>query len=1168
MDYSGMVRTWLLLADSADGIAVPLTLRLQRGVISNTLKVRLSSDVSTESDLHISATQSAEQAYQLLWSEAYERRSQRVTYKLPDLSGQLKGNINIEGRSADLAFALGLLGEALGGETFPPLAATGRIGDLGEVLSVAKIPEKVKAALEALPEHGVVVFPAESKAEISSSLHKVAAGKNIRLLPVNRLDEAAEKLGMRVQKIYFDSPFRGLEAFGFEHACMYFGRDTEVAEVRTKLKELGAVLILGASGSGKSSLAQAGVLAELAKRSQERDQTDYQWAIYTPRNRGGDASWDTSLHRAWKATQMPEELLLDVTPKSLKFAASEVSSQPHNQLIFIVDQLEELFTQGYPDNVFQDFVNYLDSLHKAGIWVLATLRNDFYPAYQASPLAGLFDEKNHYNLKQPDNLALQQMIEMPAHFAGVTYESSSEGKLSDLIREDASNEVGVLPLLEYTLSELFISRNQKKRELTFDAYESFGGVKGSIGRVAERIYMGLETAEQETTPYLLRQLVRWDEESQRFVARPFELQVNGSAILDHIIECLSAPDIRLLVKDNEDGSSIVRLAHEALLSHWERAARWLESDHDFLKWLARVEQEAKQWKGDGEIRERLLPKGKPLSDAESYLKTRSEDISPEITHYIRASIKSARKKQRVSWVAAASVFFSLILLTAWAVTQEKKGGVIKEKMLVTQNLFLADLSSQAAEKGFHDKAMLLALNALPGLYGSISGFEGHSRPLTDEAILALKNAQRKNTKIAELRHTNKITFTSFSPDGKLILTTSVDKTAVLWSASTGKQLHIFPHEKGVSHASFDQSGTRILTATKDGLISLWDIGTRDKLKTFDNKSTGDTSIVKRVFFLPDEQRFIAVSANQVVVWSIEEEKPIDLLNTDHHFLLSALSSDGNYFAAGSAYNFTVWDLGSGKQLPSIKAGTVRINHLAFSIDNKDLIVAMSSMGRGQVRVFSAETGELILNPFLSQGYIGHVAPHPTDKDILLVSSTHDSDSTASKISFDTHIDEWKALEYFPHKDPINKIAYNDDGSELLTASDKKVLRWKSNQQLYEAPVQSFSHIGNIQHINFSSDEKRVLTATERSAILWRVEDQVVESIDGYRKLKFVESVTPKNDITTERLILSQNLVQDAIKTLPKNRTCLTPEERKESHLPELDNEQWLDRGCPQFIEKK
>ena len=424
--------------------------------------------------------------------------------------------------------------------------------------------------------------------------------------------------------------------------------------------------------------------------------------------------------------------------------------------------------------------------------------------------------------------------------------------------------------------------------LTFDAYQRLGGLDGALARRAEEVFAGLEKTAQDTLPAVLRALVTvGTEEEKPVAARRVPLEALASTLerkklIDAFVEA------RLLVTDRaDDGTSVIRLAHEALIDHWPRVQNWLDQDREFLRARAWVAIDAARWREETHDPDFLIPEGKPLAEAEHILMPRRSELDAALAEYVEASIKAfhrrlenrhseARRRFRIAVVAA--LIFGLLAISAAAtgylafehkIEAERQKEIAdmaageaateRDNALRTQSLFLADLSRQQTTDGYAVNGILLGLEALP------NDMVNPNRPYEARAEDALFEAVLAHRELAVLSgHEHVVSHAEFSPDGDRIVTASLDKTARIWDATRGVQIAVLTgHTDRVTHAEFSPVGTRIVTASYDRTVRLWDATIGVELYVL----RGHDGRVWRASFSSDDRRIVTASSDRTArVW--------------------------------------------------------------------------------------------------------------------------------------------------------------------------------------------------------------------------------------------------------------------------------------------------------------
>jgi formylglycine-generating enzyme required for sulfatase activity len=397
------------------------------------------------------------------------------------------------------------------------------------------------------------------------------------------------------QPLWDGSPFPGLRAFTPKDAPIFFGRGRETDGLVSRLDNptVRFLTVVGASGSGKSSLVAAGLIPRLLAGAIAGSQ-DWVWLRFTP----GEVSDNPfmALALSFKESlqqtgQPPREVAdrLEKTPTTLiELRDLVLAGKPDwAELLLFIDQFEELFTLAAPRYV-GPFVDWLrQAAQTERIRVVATLQADFYHRCVEWPALAELLGISSYLLAAPGPGALYEMITCPAERAGLAFEPG----LAERILDDTGIEPGSLALLAFALAELY---NTKTAEgsLTWAAYKGFNGVQGAIAKRAEDTFNTLDTDSQNVLGDIFRELIEVDERGVATRRRASRHQVNQSSATEQLIDRFT--NARLLVTSGEDEPT-VEVAHEALLRSWPRLVDWIESVRDDLHLRSQLQRDAKNW---------------------------------------------------------------------------------------------------------------------------------------------------------------------------------------------------------------------------------------------------------------------------------------------------------------------------------------------------------------------------------------------------------------------------------------------------------------------------------------------------------------------------------------------------------------------------------------------
>jgi hypothetical protein len=518
------------------------------------------------------------------------------------------------------------------------------------------------------------------------------------------------------------SPFRGLSVFEAEHAPIFKGRGRAIAELLQKAREHAAAgkaftLVLGQSGSGKSSLLRAGVLPLLTQPGVIEGVGLWRHAIFAPDQNQGrlfellSAALLQALPELGADGTAPTELvaMLSNNPEGARplikgglsqaaFALQQekkLERQPTARLVLLVDQFETLFTaEGIDAPARVKFIGALSALAQSGlVWVFATIRSDFYHRLEEVP--GLLDLKAgaEYQLAAPGASELAEIIRLPAQAAGLAFEKdSTTGRgLDDELIDAAAHNLQNLPLLEFVLDELYradqmleseIADSQAERQtqvrpvnqrglLEFQEYKAIGGMEGAIANRAEAVLCEATLTEAAAFAAVMRRLVsqRPGDPANRRLAPKAEFTGHAAALAERLTQA------RLMIA----GPDGLALAHDALLTRWRKLAEQISADADFHVVRTRIAESEDRWRRDDCPTDLLLRPGRELEESRDILTRYGADLSQSERAYVEASIshharerkRHERLRQKVMGVLTLMLMVALVA-AGWALVKQKE----------------------------------------------------------------------------------------------------------------------------------------------------------------------------------------------------------------------------------------------------------------------------------------------------------------------------------------------------------------------------------------------------------------------------------------------------------------------------------------------------------------
>ncbi len=469
-------------------------------------------------------------------------------------------------------------------------------------------------------------------------------------------------------------PYRGLSAFQSEHAKFYFGREARIEWILNELRpskyrdNTGAplvnrfVAIVGDSGSGKSSLARAGLVHALQQGKLEGSE-DWPIIICRPgQNPLESLAVELCGHPKIKSSigdvgDLIAHMATDETRLHLAIRVALAGAAESQRVVLLIDQFEEVFslhadnsTNPRSSGTFSDgekskdaeaarnaFINNL--VHAAGIAggkaiVILTMRADFYSKCASYPrLAAIITE--HQELVGPlTRTELREVIERPAQLVGLELQPG----LTEMLLTEMESQPGALPLLQHALRELWQRRDG--HQLTIAAYNAIGGLEGALEQQANAAFDAMSPAQQETCRRIFLRLTQPGEGTEDTKRRVHLNQLGDSNEITPIINRLT--EVRLITAEK---GSFVEVAHEALIRSWTKLRGWIESERESMRTQHRLTEAAAEWNTAGRD-SGYLYQGARLAEAEEWSKIPESDLTREEREFLAASIDQRDREKR------------------------------------------------------------------------------------------------------------------------------------------------------------------------------------------------------------------------------------------------------------------------------------------------------------------------------------------------------------------------------------------------------------------------------------------------------------------------------------------------------------------------------------------
>lgn len=902
-------------------------------------------------------------------------------------------------------------------------------------------------------------------------------------------------------------PFRGLRVFEYEHAEVFFGREDEVVESRRSLQESARngcafLLVTGASGAGKSSLARAGILPAVVENEIDEDVRAWRRVIFTPSALGHDI-WMALAELLFEAVPElgertdratltdhikddPEKAVTEWLSPALISASKGGSGAV--RLVILADQLEELFT----DDRFgvyerEKLATFLGALARSGeIWVVATVRGDFYARCQeVEALMALKADGSQIDVLAPKADAIRRMIESPAALAGLNYERTENTTLADLILAEASNQAELLPLLQDLLESLF-SRRNKDGLLTLSAYKELGGISGALAKRAEDAFASLPDDARESLPSVLKQLVVLEDgvDGERGAMRrraplsSFPENSRARSLVEVFVK------ERLLVADQaESGDATLTVAHEALLRVWPRVGRWLDENKEFLRQRSRLTQAMTQWKAQDRHEDYLLARGLPIAQAEDLLLRHGESLTNEEKDFIQSSqAKAERERKRASRirtaVLSAAALLVLLAIAGAAAGYIKNSEARNEKLAAQARQRQADSYYQV-----HGAQIALEQGDFRGaLVRCAEAYERHQDFTTRSALLtALRNSpQRLKTSLTGFGAA--VTLLAFAEDGSLAVADAGGAMRVIDTAAASEVIRaaFVPGEKDVPLVrSFSRQGGQWKGWREDGSMLL--PGSADDAVALAGDPTlhlavsGNGNYLVAVF--PD------APMQAILGRAIPQSPELARMEAGARISRVCVTEDGLFAAATAAGELIVGDSSGGsRSVPLQMTEGARITSLAWESGSRGKLAVGTSSGEIYVVAEGASEGEGIKSIKL-EGRVTDLA-WPSEGDRLAVAR---SDGSVSLLACGERAPLRELETFRGHKGAVLSLAWSGDASVLASGGeDGTVCLWSPDS--WPGPFRSLATGRDLRAMAVSHDGSTlVLGGNDGSLMLMAAE---------------------------------------------------------------------------------
>ncbi|MFB2891790.1 caspase family protein [Aerosakkonemataceae cyanobacterium BLCC-F50] len=952
-------------------------------------------------------------------------------------------------------------------------------------------------------------------------------------------------------------PYMGLQAFGEEDARFFHGRESLTQQLVNKLNSSPFLAVVGASGSGKSSLVHAGLISQL-KQGKQLPGSEQWWikSIRPGANPLQALSWrmidaGTEREKAYQHLEL-EGMLYEGVEGFVRW----LRSRPEPMVVLIVDQFEELFTLAAASDrkrfleIILGALNYASDRFK----LIVVLRADFISScLEVPPLTKGLQQSS---LLVPPYLTKEdyrQAIVIPAEKVGLHIEP----ELVEVLLEELNYSAGDLPLLQFVLEQLWLYRDQG--EITLEAYQQkIGGLKGALERKAQAVFDSLDKNEQDCAKWIflaLTQLSEGKEDTRRRVFKS-ELIVKkySSELVERTLQGLTTA--KLIVMNSESDENVigksrsgeeipldsqefplqevtVEVAHEALIRHWSTLRWWLEENRARLRVQRQLVQSAMLWKQNHRHTDFLL-QGVRLAEAEDIYIKYTDELSEDVQLFIDSCLEERRKQQfqlkrrliqAKRTIAAISILaMGALSLGSLAYWQSRNAQLKEIEALnsLSKNYLLSNKQLEALVTGVKAGRQLNKMmwfgNLIPPTVPK--DIQAKTVQTLQQAMSAIQERNRLEN------HSDAVISVAFRHDGQIIASASLDNTINLWSRN-GQLIRTLKGHKGMVYdVKFSPDDRIIASASEDKTIKLWKSSDGKLIRTI----KGDINEIQRISFSPDGKVIASASqdSSNIRLWRISDGQLIRTLIGDSTYVSNiSFSPNGQIIVSGNADGtIKIWKSSDGQLLKTIKAHKGLVMGINFSpngqmfasaSDDKTVKLWKSSDG-SLSKTLTGHTDSVNSISFSPDGkYIASASRDKTIKlwtiyglelqtfrghpaEVMGVIFSPDGKIIASA-SRDNTIRFWQlnfsVVNIQQHSDVVNSVSFSRNGQIIASASNDKTIKLSDRNGHLLRILQG--HTSNIYAVKFSPDDRTIASASQDKTIkIWRVSDgSLLKTFNGH-----------------------------------------------------------------------
>jgi WD40 repeat protein/serine/threonine protein kinase len=873
-----------------------------------------------------------------------------------------------------------------------------------------------------------------------------------------------------MEELDVDNPYKGLQAFEEADSSNFFGRDALIERLLAKLREQRAdrfMAVIGPSGSGKSSVVQAGLIPRMRRGTLPGSSNWF--VIEMLPGQHPLEELEAALLRI--AVNPPPSLLaqLQEDERGLLRATKRVLPDDKSELFLFIDQFEEVFTQAKDKAEVTQFLNSIVvavTEPNTPLRVIITLRADFYDKPLLFPAFGDLVRRCTEVVLPMTPEELELAIAGPSERVGVVLEPG----LVQQIIADISEQPGALPLLQYALTELFERRSG--RVLTSAAYHALGGALGALARRADELYTSLDDQGEELARQLFLRLVTLgegglDDTRRRVLQTELLSIVDDAPAMQRVIDTFGKSRLLTFDHDPTTREPTIEVAHEALIREWQRLRTWLADSREDLLNQRKLEQAAGEWARAGKDTS-YLASGARLIQFEEWQAGSKIALRPQEAEYLQSSvaereakiaIENARKaredalerrdRRRLRLIAVVMALGTILASALAFVAYNQSVEASTNAQLAATSQAIAEMNAGVAENNAREaRSLALAANARNalseykpslGLALAIGAYNVFRPPPADVQQTLARAAYAPGVRWRLTGHSG--TVMGVDTNGERGVSVGADGSMIVWDLAIGERVRdSFAIEDGIAASvAMTRDGMTAVTGMFDGSLVWWNLETGEMIRRIE----GHTDIVNSVAFSPDETQILSGSMDRSLrLWDATSGRVVQIIETPGAILRVAFGPDGTRAASSSA------DVTAGRGHP---------------IEEQDR----------RIRVWDLQTGEQIVEFQPFSGFVRAVAFSPDGEHVL--SGTWNSTDGGTLQLWNIATGELDR-RFYGHSDIISDVQFSPDGGRVLSVSWDRSLRiWDVHTGVQLQRLEG--HLDRLLHARFTPDGEYVLVGS-------------------------------------------------------------------------------------------